>query len=526
MTLTLVAVLVLLFLLIQIPYFYFTVPGPDHFYYLAIIRNIRNKGHRLILTLSSIIGETYFSFPQFFYWFLSYLPDAFLQKRYRLLGISINVVLVTVMYFFTQYLATEGYINLGVAAEYAPALACMFFILNPINYVTWNSKNSGLSGRGFGLLMGIGFLFSYVLFYCNQQWLFLGITWFFAYLVIRSSVFAFQFLLFYTIIGSILLKDGWLALSPVTGSALFLLTNFKVARNFFIAQYWHKHIFSKYLSKIMLFTYRKSIWRDFVYDFWMKLRSNEPFFKKVTYIIYNPVVSLLLFIPTLTWLLVYVATHAGTIFTAEFLPAEKVLLLSVATALISFLLTSFRPTRFLGEPERYVEFITPLAIILFLSARFYEPSIAIVVAVISVLFTCFFIYGMVKQYRINTAAPHSNINLFGKVEAFIMQDSASNKTMICNDLLFATYFLPGPLRVVHPSIVYPYTGSFHIKDIYPKQFGIIKPDLVLPFVKEFKLGYVVLNTQMGTDYAEVMNSDRLTHLHTEQQFALYRVKEG
>jgi hypothetical protein len=106
------------------------------------------------------------------------------------------------------------------------------------------------------------------------------------------------------------------------------------------------------LAAIYILPRRPSIWRDLVWDMWMKVHSGIGAAARYAY--ENSVLVVIALNPLLV-----VACWAWL---ARALPPDGLIAYAGAVALagtLAAILTSFRGTRFLGEPERYVEVITP-----------------------------------------------------------------------------------------------------------------------------------------------------------------------
>ena len=108
-------------------------------------------------------------------------------------------------------------------------------------------------------------------------------------------------------------------------------------------QYNHKKIWIKHLAKIDLLKNRPSVYRDFIYDFYKK--------KNLKYFLTNPIIEVLTGFP----LLLALAYVRPEIFKNNII---------IFSAVACFIFTSFRVTRFLGEPQRYIEMALPMLVLM------------------------------------------------------------------------------------------------------------------------------------------------------------------
>lgn len=106
------------------------------------------------------------------------------------------------------------------------------------------------------------------------------------------------------------------------------------------------------LAPIYVLAKRRSIWGDLVGDIW--LRFSDGLQRGVLYAYENSIL-IVVFLNPFAGLACW-----GRVWTKQPLTGLVSYAGSLALAgIVAAFLTSFRPTRFLGEPERYVEAVTP-----------------------------------------------------------------------------------------------------------------------------------------------------------------------
>ena len=97
------------------------------------------------------------------------------------------------------------------------------------------------------------------------------------FFLLLSSQFGFQFFIFANIFIAFLVKKYEILLSIPLSIILLFIFNFSYAKSFLEDQIHHKRNYSKFMIKDCHFKVRYSIWRDFIYDFWVKKDKNYIF---------------------------------------------------------------------------------------------------------------------------------------------------------------------------------------------------------------------------------------------------------
>ena len=146
---------------------------------------------------------------------------------------------------------------------------------------------------------------------------------------------------------------------------LFMVAFPELFKHYIRGQFNHKKNYALYLASIFIMKYRPNIYRDFVYDFWVRLaKIKTERTQALNYIYTNPIVELIYGFPFL-WATFFFAYREN-----QLLFSNELFIIIGATLLIFFVI-SLNPFRFLGEPQRYLEFTLPLITVAFLR---YSPS--------------------------------------------------------------------------------------------------------------------------------------------------------
>ena len=481
-------------------------PGSDHNYHLGLIRGIRQNGRRFVRSYPNTVGERYFAYPQFYHWILSFAPYDMVTRHYGAFESAISIIQLicfwafayTIYPFVDTYMEVDRFILFG----------SLIFIFTPFSYAIWNAKNTGIGARGFGLLLGQIYLYfiAWYLLYGNVS--FLLSTFFLGFVIIISSQFAMQFVLLSAPLFALIFRNPLFLLIPVFALLLFYVTMPNCASSFIRGQINHKTTYYRYLADKFILRERYSIWRDFVYDFWVKAGSDFQMF--FLYVYHNPLVSVLLGFPFLT-LYAYHCLVDGDVRGAV-LSNEGVFCMAVAVgvSLLAFLLTSSRKTRFLGEPQRYVEFAIPQISILGVIILSHSRSVAYVVLLMSFALVVgqFVMHRLRDRYGISQELNET----MGKILETLCTIGGSESgemRLFSNNVNINKMLLVGNWKVLNISLFSPYTGRIHFKDAFPVEYPNITQEVILPLIREFEIGWFVLDTSTMPDYDGIMEDNAL-----------------
>ncbi|MDD3700336.1 MAG: hypothetical protein WCR58_04435 [Bacteroidales bacterium] len=328
-----------------------TKPESDHAFHLNTINRIKTNGHRFIKDYLFSVNEKYPFYPQLYHWILSFLPEKLYKEKY--IRINITIKLLEIISFNAFLLYIQG--SLGFK-DIVFLYANIVFHSFPFSYAAWNAKNTGLSARGIGLVTGQIYLYLLIAYLLSGSFWLLVPIFLIVFIILLMSQMTLQFILlslpFFVLVFSI----PEIFPMPFIAFGIFYLIMPKVARNYIIGQFNHKRNYALFIADIFILKSRPSIYRDFIYDFWHKLQTNWRL--ALFYIYRNPLLELLYGFSFL-WFVIYRSYNEG-----YETNLNKLFLFSMISLLL-FFITSFNKTRFLGEPQRYVEFAIPLIAVLF-----------------------------------------------------------------------------------------------------------------------------------------------------------------
>lgn len=487
------------------------IDGSDNAYHLLMISAIRNNGSKFIEKMPYFVGTPRHSYPQFLHWIFSYLSKGKVLKYAKYTGVVSHLLSGIATYLFVKwlfpYLVNEG---LDISYRYYMVAIALVYALSPLSYDLVNAKNVGFSARGIGLFLGQVLTYLIIVYLFNDNLLFLCCASIFAFLIYISSAFAMQYVLFFTIVAAIVFLDIFILIPSIGGVLIYFLLLPKVGLEYFKGQYTHKKLYSKYLGEIFILKTRHSVWRDLVFDFWKKLflsfKGKESLVRTIQYITTNPAINLLMGIPYLLILALYLFSDVG--------PYTGILIKVVNIGLILFLATSFRLTRFLGEPERYVEF--HLSIISVLTVVFFIDNILVLTVLGALCFAFIMLRIFLARKLMGKARSAANkedlediINHIEKVSTQKTVSVVSNRSEYNKTLMSTKY------QVFRHPLFQEYIGKFHFTDLHKDAYHYIENDQLLPAMKEFEVNYLVY-------LKEENNNKFISELHNNESLRLVK----
>ncbi|MBK9580736.1 MAG: hypothetical protein IPO48_02010 [Saprospiraceae bacterium] len=363
----------------------------------------------------NFIDETYTTDPLLSYKLFSYLPS----NKVLVLAKYLNPILMTLLLvLFTTFVF---YLNFLSEIDF-----CLLVILigcNPQYFYAQNARLYGLSSRGLGLLLGTGILISlYFTTYIDIK--FIILTIFLIYLAWITNLFLQQFLIVISLLMMIVFGEYLLFVSLVLSLVIFFIFKNDIALSFFKNRWYYFKIYKNILSERFILKYRYSIWRDWIYDFWIK-KKYSSFPNWLSYV-YNNSIFIVLFInPVIIVILIENFPKLVEFHTPN--PFIKYCYYLSVSSILAFIIISFRSTRFLGEPERYIEMVIPFFTVLI----FYNKNDFLVkyLPIIFILMCVFQILIFLKMK--NELYPSENMDTIMKiVDVIKLMEGERNKSYI------------------------------------------------------------------------------------------------
>lgn len=457
----------------------------DHYFHIGLIEGIKKNRHKFVSEHPNFIVEDNFGYPQLYHFILSFLPSKFYLKYFFWLNMFFNWILIIVVFVFSIYLLR---FDRNPFSEIISLNVIIVTALTPFLYLPWNAKNMGISPRNIGFITVTSLNFALLTFkleptYGHATWIVLSIC-----LIILSSQMAHQYVILGLIPVSIVITPLFFLFYLWAVLVCFLIAP-KVMRKYFVGQFWHKYIFYKYLMNEYVFCARESIWLDFPVVFYHKFEMN--FKQGIMYFYSNPV--LLIF-----WAIPYMipAYYFGIQKNDEF---SNLLINFNSIGLLLFFLTSFRITRFLGEPERYVEFFIPtLSLQLFYSvpvgvSDYWMVSLCIYGALAIIIL--FWI-----QYRsVGKTSSKWQKNMDEMFSVFLPEIN-DDKSLISNSWHVMRRFYGTDIKTFTPNFTSLKTGIIPLTTFFKDSFIYLDADCLGPISENYKVCYCIIDTNVtGAD---------------------------
>jgi hypothetical protein len=476
------------------------INGSDEVYHILMIDAIRQNNHLFINSMPFFVGKNVHAYPQLLHWIFSFVSKDKVLRNSKYLSAAFNGLTAIGIYFFSKYLFLELKFE-DESLEYKIFMVSvgLLYSLSPILYDLVNSKNLGFSARGLGLFLGYLFLFLFLFFLITNSIVYYFLSIFIVVLIILSSVFAFQFVIFFTFFYSIFTWNINPILIPIFSLLILFIILPQIIENYLIGQYNHKLIYFNYLARIFILKKRFSIWRDFVFDFWVKVLSvfngEIKLFAFGKYFITNPIINLVLGIPAL--FLVQFNIRESKI--------DNILILFILSSICIFIATSFRKTRFLGEPERYVEFIIPIiAIKIALNSEISLNGLIIFYLICSLLiFAKIFIIG--KYIKSNEYKENSNFIV--QLKENVLNFSCTKKDRIkilCQNTQLSKLLFSSDYQIFRHPLFQSHIGKFSFLDVHYDNYDNIYIKTIPDLIRFFKIDFVILNSE--SDFIIFKNS--------------------
>jgi hypothetical protein len=318
-------------------------------YFLATV--IREGRHRLFTRVPRLLNESHCgAYPLFLHWILSFLTRRQIDRVALRLNAAVNAALVVMLYASVSHNIPEA-----TSPGILPAAICVLYILTPQLHHALSARNCGISARPVGiLLVTVYLLLMYPVDGTDPGGFAILAALCVGYLIWGFSTFAQQALLLVSLFYLILTGSPRMVLVFLASMIVFLIVNGRYAASYLKNTVSFIRAYAVELSPLYVLKMRYSIWRDLVWDIWKALRRSPE--EGLKYAYGNSVLIVCLLNP----LAIVAAVRYFD------LPAEAPGFVTYCARLslcgaVMFLLTSFRPTRFFGEPERYIEFTTPFS---------------------------------------------------------------------------------------------------------------------------------------------------------------------
>lgn len=462
--------------------------GSDHYYHQLLIDLITENKNRFIYKHNNIINENIVSYPQFLHWLFSFLSPNFIEK--------ISSKIIIIFSFLSNISFLIFIVNLsGFIKELNDtkiiSIIILLFVLVPYNYNTGNAKNTGASARGLGLFLGQCLIYLLIFYELTDSIKFIYLSIIPALFILISSQFATQFLFFICLSLALIFSDFFYLISPLGASLIFFIIMPKVAFNFFKGQLGHKSLYYKYLAKVYILKNRQSIWSDIYYviptQIYYYITRQIPKLKYnfLNYLYNNSLIILIFQMPIVFISFIFFFVNGN------YNICELIMIKFAASLFCVFLLITLRPLRFLGEPERYLEFGFGLFSIL--SVLLLPKSLVILILIYSICFILIdYLVKLKNKSKNNSNVVHDNfISSITEVKKILFADKDSK--LITDSIELTKFFLDKNINIYFFTVNSFRSDKFHFSDLYKNSYSYIDPVSMINIIQHYKINYVLVD---------------------------------
>ncbi|MGL4597312.1 MAG: hypothetical protein ACRCYO_07290, partial [Bacteroidia bacterium] len=184
-----------------------------------------------------------------------------------------------------------------------------------------------------------------------------------------------------------------------------------------------------------------------------------------------------------------------------------------------FLATSFRKTRFLGEPERYIELILPVLICWCVLVLPYSLLVALLVyCVVRVS------YALLRLALEKTTPLATYQNELETINQFIYRlQEKQTVRLLCNSTESTKYMLRADLPIFYYWVTATSNDEFHFLDVHATDYNFVTPEVLPRLAKRYQLNTLLIDHHgLKTDVHTIFSDGEIleTLIRTER-FTLY-----
>jgi len=486
--------------------------GSDHAVHLFLVRALRGNRGKLPVQIPGIINPSYCgAMPLYLHWVLSRFPDATQRWVEQNLAAAVMVC---------QLLSITGFLLINNAKDYLIGLSCVLTVLTPYTYHAFSARNYGLSSRGIGLALFTVLGLVDVFIFSSNHGDYVMVGWvvvvFLSFLIWCFNTFAQQI---FIINGLIHLCFGraQLIISLIVGLILFII----VHRQYAVSYLYHTCRFIyNYATEVadrFILQRRPSIWGDWIKDIWVSFRGSK--LKALSYIYSNSLFIMVFLMPAVlvsSWLTIHSYKP-----NAEFSNYQICGLYSMS-GLIAGVMITFRRTRFLGEPERYLEAVVPFASI-YLANHLIESAVNDKIIVLLCIILGAVCVGQIFVIKMQTPHVEKALNEIYEIESAIKSKMDSNSiSLCCNNEEVTKMLMRNPwkfFRLWAAGQSYAGMSFGQAVDVYP----YLTADCFQKVIIEYKATVAIIDVRSNADLPDVKGCYPIQMAKTDT-FRVYKIE--
>lgn len=324
----------------------------DSYYHLLAAEAIRSHRFRLPSRVHGCCFPDCYDYPPGFHWFLALFDRQMRDRVEPYISPILDGVLVLLGYSFAFQLARAFGLFGGSHTTFVPFFVGLFLASSPaLLYIGQGPRAYNATPRTFGQVLFTGTMIAATYAWIIGSTLLFLLASFLGGCLLLSSKFGAQVLLFFSLILAFLLQSWIFVMLPWACALIALVLSRGHYWVVLKGQIGHLKLLRSLASTVYPLTASKNRLGPLLTLPIDLLRNPRRAFRTV--LLDNSFVIVLIRHPHLVRLavLAWLASEAGWKYTA----VEIALWSWLGAGLLTFLITSFRPLLFLGEPERYLE---------------------------------------------------------------------------------------------------------------------------------------------------------------------------
>jgi len=482
--------------------------GTDHKVHRFLANVIRENRHRLFVKVPRLLNEAPCTTgPLFLDWILSFLNESQIEMIAQFLNPLINSAVIAAIFITVrrspQIAPIAGWASLGLA-------------LTPQFYHAYSARNYGLSARPIGVL-----LFTLICINLvgpaelSWKWPHLVVPLMIGYLIWGFSTFTQQIFTFMSLIMGLLFKDWRMAFIWLGSVMVFIAVNPKYSVYYLKYTLLSIKTYATDLAAVFINKQRYSIWRDLVYDIWQRIFKNRK--SGLMYAYGNAVLIVTLLNP-----LMLIAVSSWFIMRSSSNPAiggwEKLTLSGFGI----FMMTTFRMTRFLGEPERYVEIISPVAAVVGVYVLYYRFGMTVMLSLLGYC-ACADAAQIVLSGELARRLKKKDSGLAPIREVINVEFGPEPVRFCSNDEQVTKYFMTAPWEFARIWSAEQSFGGVRAREAF-SEFPFIRQGPFETVLRQYRINACVL---VRDNFDEIFHGSddarRLKLLSESDQYRVYRI---
>lgn len=494
----------------------------DHVLNISCIRQIRYNGRRFISHRQDSLFNNEMVYPQLILWLLSYFSDYSLRRYSRYLTVIMKVCSSIIFLLFVD--AMSPYLMMRY--ELIMIYGSFFYAYLPFTYNLSNAKNYGLSIRGVGLFLGELYLYCLLIYIQSPNVYLLAAAVLVGVIILLSSQFCIQVVFFSAPFLSLFYGKLVFLLIPICSLALFFVFFYNYAIRYFRLQVGHKKMYANFISKVNKQKFYSSIWKEAFYDIWVDgfkiIKARGSFIGWFKKLYSNPVTIVLTGFPFFVMVGVYSVFYTPPF--SIYLLSQN-LSLFILTFLVLFILTSFKNTRFLGEPQRYLEFVAGLIALLSIIAFYNAPGFLWLYISVSLLLTLMQLFWILytNRYQPSLRKVEPLEAVAHKINSVSEEKGLADdeQRVLSNYLEVSRLLLDGKRKMFWGPAISSTVGRFKYEEVF-SDFPYINEKFLPDLLREFKINFLIIDLSANTDIKRLEEHKNL-RLETLGNFSDFRL---